>query len=112
MSVKQVALLVGGGFIAGAHLEALRRLGIEVAGIVAAAPEHTAQAARKFGLRPYPDSWSAMNDPAVTVVHDCAPNDVHLEVNLAALKAGKHIFSEKPLGVNPLETRQIGRAHV
>ena len=106
MSVKQVALLVGGGFIAGAHLEALRRLGIEVAGIVAAAPEHTAQAARKFGLRPYPDSWSAMNDPAVTVVHDCAPNDVHLEVNLAALKAGKHIFSEKPLGVNPLETRR------
>jgi predicted dehydrogenase len=103
---RQVALLVGGGFIAGAHLEALRRLGIEVAGVVAATPEHTAQAAQRFNLRPYPDLWSAMHDPAVTVVHDCAPNDVHLEVNLAALKAGKHVFSEKPLGTTPLETRR------
>ena len=103
---RQVALLVGGGFIAGAHLEALRRLGIEVAGVVAATPEHTAQAAQRFNLRPYPDSWSAMHDPNVTVVHDCAPNDVHLEVNLAALKAGKHVFSEKPLGTTPLETRR------
>ncbi len=101
-----VALLLGGGFTARAHLEALRRLGIPVAGVIASAPEHTEEIARRFGVRAYPDTWTALHDPAVTVVHDCAPSDVHVELNLAALKAGKHVFSEKPLGVTAGETRR------
>ena len=100
------ALLVGGGFTAGAHAEALRRLGIPAVGLIASTPERTEAAARRYGLRAYPDSWTAMHDAAVTVVHDCAPSDVHTEVNLEALKAGKHIFSEKPLGVTAAETRR------
>lgn len=104
--VGPVALLLGGGFTARAHLEALRRLGIPVAGVIASAPEHTEDVARRFGVRPYPDTWTALHDPRVTVVHDCAPSDVHVELNLAALKAGKHVFSEKPLGVTAGETRR------
>ena len=109
----QGALLVGGGFIAGAHAEALRRLGIPLLGVVASTPEHTEDAARRFGLRPYPDSWTALHDPAVTVVHDCAPSDVHMDINLEALKAGKHVFSEKPLGVSVDEcSRQVRAARL
>ncbi|WP_240730922.1 Gfo/Idh/MocA family protein [Deinococcus sp. S9] len=105
-STAPVALLLGAGFTAGAHLEALRRLGIEVAGVIASAPEHTEEIARRFGVHAYPDTWTAVHDPAVTVVHDCAPSDIHIELNLTALKAGKHVFSEKPLGVTAQETRR------
>lgn len=100
------ALILGAGFTAGAHLDALRRLGIPVAGVIASAPEHTREVAQRFGVRAYPDTWTALHDPAVTVVHDCAPSDVHVELNLAALKAGKHVFSEKPLGVTAQESRR------
>lgn len=100
------ALIIGAGFTAGAHLEALRRLGIPVAGVVASDPSRTGAVARRYGVRAYPDTWTALHDPDVTVVHDCAPSDVHVELNLAALKAGKHVFSEKPLGVTAQESRR------
>ncbi|PNY79231.1 gfo/Idh/MocA family oxidoreductase [Deinococcus koreensis] len=100
------ALILGAGFMAGAHLDALRRLGIPVAGVIASAPEHTRAVAQRYGVREYTDTWTALHDPAVTVVHDCAPSDVHMELNLAALKAGKHVFSEKPLGVTAQESRR------
>jgi predicted dehydrogenase len=36
-------------------------------------------------------------DPDVTAVLDLAPAPFHHEINVAALEAGKHVFSEKPL---------------
>ncbi|WP_309570594.1 Gfo/Idh/MocA family oxidoreductase [Deinococcus sp.] len=100
------ALILGAGFTAGAHLEALRRLGIPVAGVIASDPARTEAVAQRYGVHAYPDTWTALHDETVTVVHDCAPSDVHVELNLAALKAGKHVFSEKPLGVTAHESRR------
>ena len=36
-------------------------------------------------------------DPEIQVVHNCTPNNLHMEVNEKIIKAGKHVFSEKPL---------------
>ncbi|HZQ07980.1 MAG TPA: Gfo/Idh/MocA family oxidoreductase [Anaerolineae bacterium] len=74
--------------------------------------EARARAAQsKLGFQRYAlDLQDALNDPEVQVVNICTPNNLHLPVALAAAKAGKHIFCEKPVGRTPEETEQIAAA--
>ena len=101
--------VVGAGFAAAAHVEALRRVpGVQVAGVAASTPERSAQAAARLGVaRAFADFDELVASPDVDVVHDCAPNDLHRAVNEAALGAGKHLLSEKPLGVTSDETAHL-----
>lgn len=46
-------------------------------------------------------------DPRVTVVHNTTPNYLHFEVNREALRAGKHVVSEKPLALTSDEAQQL-----
>jgi predicted dehydrogenase len=48
--------------------------------------------------------------PNVDVVHITSPNKVHVEQSLAALKAGKHVICEKPLGMDTKETARLVKA--
>jgi predicted dehydrogenase len=81
---------------------------VEVVGVVASTPESTATAARSLGLPQTFDSVDALIDSEdVEVVHNCTPNHLHLEVNRAALSAGKHLLSEKPLGMSAAETEEL-----
>ena len=52
--------------------------------------------------------WS--RDPRVDVVDITAPNDVHREIALAALAAGKPVYCEKPLANSAAETREMAEA--
>ncbi|WP_216329262.1 Gfo/Idh/MocA family protein [Deinococcus aestuarii] len=104
------AAVIGIGFIGNAHIEALRRLGLPIAGVLGHEAGYTRREAARLGLRPYLSLDELLADPDVTVVHQCGPNDVHAAQNLAALKAGKHVFSEKPLGVSVEECERQVRA--
>ena len=104
------AAVVGTGFIGVVHVEALRRLGIEVAGIVGSTPERAAEKARTAGLpAPYPSFEAMLEDPAVEVVHLTTPNRLHYEQVKATLAAGKHVVCEKPLGMDSTETAELLR---
>src|SRR5256714_5980781 len=75
--------------------------------VVCADPvEARAQAARqRFGFERYTTDWrTVITDPAVEVVNVAAPDGMHLEINRAAARAGKHILCEKPVGKDPQET--------
>ena len=39
------------------------------------------------------------------MVHNCTPNHLHTQINRQILRAGKHVFSEKPLCMTPEEAR-------
>ena len=41
-----------------------------------------------------------MQDPEVDLVDIAAPNVIHAQIAIAAAKAGKHVFCEKPLALN------------
>lgn len=99
------AAVIGLGFIGRAHIEALRRLGIPVRGVLGHDPDRTRREAAQLGLRAYPSLEELLADPDVSVVHQCGPNDVHAVHNQRVIAAGKHVFSEKPLGVNVEECR-------
>jgi predicted dehydrogenase len=45
----------------------------------------------------------------VQVVFIATPCDLHVEMAIAALKAGKHVYCEKPLGVTPESIRELLR---
>ncbi len=74
-------------------------------------PAAVAEAARRYGFDSHSTDWRAViDDPGVQVVDNCGPNDLHFEANMAAVAAGKHVISEKPLGRNPAESRQMWQA--
>jgi predicted dehydrogenase len=104
------AAVVGTGFIGVVHVEALRRLGVEVTGIVGSTPERAAEKARAAALPPpYPSFDAMLDDPAVEVVHLTTPNHLHHEQVKATLAAGKHVVCEKPLAMDSTETAELLR---
>ena len=48
----------------------------------------------------YTDFRELLRDPAIDAVDICTPNDLHSEIAVAALEAGKHVFCEKPDAVD------------
>src|SRR2546422_4983674 len=81
--------------------------------VVCADPvEARAQTAQqRFGFESYTTDWrEVIANPEVEVVNVAAPNGMHLEINQAAARAGKHIFCEKPVGKDPQETIQSAAA--
>jgi predicted dehydrogenase len=106
-----VAAVVGTGFIGPVHVEALRRLGVRVKGVLGSAPDKSRSAADALGLETaYPDYEALLADPEVSVVHLASPNRLHRAQVLAGLEAGKHIVCEKPLGMTSGETAELVEA--
>jgi len=101
--------IIGMGFIGVSHIEAVRRIGF--ARLAAVADSNQALAAAKaseFDVpKCYPTVEELLADPEIDVVHNCTPNNLHLEVNEKIIKAGKHVFSEKPLGMTSKETERM-----
>src|SRR6266849_4210087 len=106
--MKAEAAIVGLGFVGKAHLEALRRLGIPVRGILGSSPDRTREAARELGIaHAYSSLDELVNDASLTAIHICSPNHVHHEQSKAALEAGKHVMCEKPLAMNTRESQSL-----
>lgn len=108
MAKKLNVGLIGAGFMGKAHSNALRQIGVffnelenlPVMKTICAAPKDEAQARElqaRFGWEKCVTDWKAVvNDPEIDVVDIAVPGWMHCEVALAAAKAGKHIFCEKP----------------
>jgi predicted dehydrogenase len=96
--------VVGTGFIGAVHVDALRRLGVEVTGVVGSSTERAA--AKR--LAPVYESYEALlADERVDVVHLTTPNHLHFQQVKSALQAGKHVVCEKPLALTAGESREL-----
>jgi predicted dehydrogenase len=104
--------LIGPGFIAAQHIEAVRRLGdVEVIAIAGSSPQSARRRAAEWCIeRAYGDYRELIADPDVDVVHNTTPNHLHLEVSLAALAARKHVISDKPLSDSAAHSRTLWQA--
>jgi predicted dehydrogenase len=102
------AAVVGVGFIGVAHVEALRRLGVDVVGVVGSDPGRAARKAASASLpRVYESLEALLADPAVDVVHIATPNHLHAPQVRAVLDAGKHVVCEKPLALTAADARDL-----
>jgi predicted dehydrogenase len=97
--------IVGTGFMGPAHTEALRRLGINVAGILGSSAEKSQRAAQELGIaKAYRDYDELLADETIQVVHITSPNRYHFEQASKALQSGKHVHCEKPLAMTSAES--------
>ncbi|MBC8351033.1 MAG: Gfo/Idh/MocA family oxidoreductase [Planctomycetes bacterium] len=48
-----------------------------------------------------------INDPDIDLIDNCLPPHMHAEVSIRALKAGKHVFVEKPMALTAAECNRM-----
>jgi predicted dehydrogenase len=95
------AAVIGTGFIGTVHVEQLRRIGVQVRGVLGSTPERGVERARALGVdRAYPSLEAILDDPSVEVVHVTSPNHLHVPQARQILEAGRHVVCEKPLGMS------------
>jgi predicted dehydrogenase len=102
------ASVVGTGFIGVVHVDALRRLGIQILGVVGSSPERVRA---KSGPIPLPEPYESFDemlaDDRVDVVHLTTPNHLHYAQARTALESGKHVVCEKPLAIDSEQSADL-----
>lgn len=70
--------------------------------------ERAKTVAAELGIQKTFGSYEALlADPGIDVIYIPLPNHLHVEWTLKALKAGKHVLCEKPLGLNYMDARRL-----
>lgn len=59
------------------------------------------------GYKVYESYEEVLADPAVEIVLIATPNDVHKEIAIRALQAGKHVICEKPVAMSKVELQEM-----
>src|SRR6476620_9229969 len=104
-SADSGAAVIVTGVIGTVHVEALRRIGVQVRGVLGSTPERGAARAAALGVgHAYPSLEAILDDPAIDVVHVTSPNNPHVPQARAILTAGKHVVCEKPLAMTAAES--------
>jgi predicted dehydrogenase len=102
------AAVIGTGFIGTVHVEALRRIGVDVRGVLGSTAERGAARADALGVRKaYASLEDLLADESVKVVHVTSPNDLHVSQSRAVLSAGKHVVCEKPLAMTSADSAEL-----
>jgi predicted dehydrogenase len=104
------AAVIGSGFIGTVHIEALRRIGVKVRGLLGSSPERGQAAADRLGVdQAYASLDDLLADEKVEVVHVTSPNHLHFPQSKAILAAGRHVLCEKPLAMTSQESAELVR---
>ncbi len=102
------ATVVGAGLMGRWHADAIRRAGVPLIAVVD--PDEVragALAKRHAPARVYSSLEDALSQCRPTVVHLCTPANLHRQQAEQALKAGAHVFIEKPLAQTLDDTQDI-----
>ncbi len=108
MSKPLQVAVIGTGFIGPVHIEAIRRAGAEVIGVLGSSHEKSLACAQRMRVpRAYVNLQELLADAGIQVVHVASPNRAHFEQVRECLAAGKHVLCEKPLAMNSRESAQL-----
>ena len=97
MKIDSVAV-IGTGFIGTVHVEAIRRTGKHVKGVLSSSAQSSQRGAAKLNVETaYSSIEEICGDDEITVVHVTSPNALHAPHVEKLIAAGKHVICEKPL---------------
>lgn len=106
--------LVGTGGIGRTHIDRINNR-LQGAKVVACADPASAfglSVAEQFGIKGYADPIEMINDPEIDAVICTTADGFHKDMCLAAIKAGKYIFCEKPLAAKADECLEVVNAEI
>jgi predicted dehydrogenase len=91
------------------HAAGFRAAGAEIVAVADPAPGAAEKAAQEWGIAKTFDSVDKMlaEAPELDAVSIIVPNKFHAPLALQCLKAGKHVFCEKPPGLNAAEVAEM-----
>ena len=112
MSSQEIAVgLVGAGYIAEWHAEALRRIPAVRLTAVCDPAESAANAlAQAHGAKAYASVEQMMAAQRCDAVHILTPPHLHAPLTIAALEAGAHVLVEKPFATTQAEAEAMQAA--
>ncbi|HEX8997300.1 MAG TPA: Gfo/Idh/MocA family oxidoreductase [Ktedonobacterales bacterium] len=100
--------VIGCGVISAAYLRFMAKFPrlrvVACADLIVARAEDRA---REFSVPRACGPDELLNDPSVELVLNLTIPQAHMEVSLAALEAGKHVYSEKPLALDRSDARRL-----
>ena len=103
--------ILGAGTIGTIHgLASLEAPEATVKAVWSRSPHKAQELARRVSATAYESLEDAIADPQVDAVLICTPTFLHQEHALAAIRAGKHVFCEKPLARDLASARAIAEA--
>ena len=104
----QIGLIGAGAFAKLMHVPNLKALGVRVPVVVSGSGAGARQAAEALGAaEASTDYEAALKNPDVSAVLITTRHNLHAAQAIAAAKAGKHVFVEKPLGLTGEECRAV-----
>ncbi len=107
MSNKKNGVIIGYGHMGGWHVNHyLKSDVVNLAGIYDIDPAKI-EKAQANGINTYPSFEAVLADPAVDFVLIATPNEFHKPLAIAALQAGKHVISEKPVTLSSIELQEM-----
>jgi myo-inositol 2-dehydrogenase/D-chiro-inositol 1-dehydrogenase len=94
--------IIGSGFVASIHAEALKRVpAAELVAVASPSEEHVRAFARRHAItHAYTDYRQLLAREDIDLITVACPNYLHRDVTVAAAGAGKHVVCEKPLAMN------------
>ncbi len=102
--------IIGCGSISRFHHEGYAQAGATVAHVCDLRREAAEAVGARYGATVSTDYRAVLDDQAVELVSICAIANVHKEIALAAIAAGKGVVCEKTLTDNPADSAEIARA--
>jgi len=100
--------IVGAGVISREYLGNLTGFpDVRVLGVADQDVPRAQEAARQYGVAVAGDVGAILDLPDVEIVVNLTTPAAHAEVALAALRAGKHVYGEKPLTLDPVAGREL-----
>lgn len=100
--------VIGYGGMAGYHRSSLceKLPGVQIKGVFDLL-ESAQEKAREQGMAVYPSAEALLADDEIQLVLVATPNNFHKDYAIQAMRAGKHVLSEKPVTMNAAELEEI-----
>ncbi|WP_417736882.1 bi-domain-containing oxidoreductase [Rosistilla oblonga] len=108
----RIGLIGAGGYVKGMHLPNLKKLGeqFELAGVASRSGASAAVVAKRFGARlATSDYRELLGSDEVDAVLVATRHSTHARIAAEALKAGKHVFVEKPMSTTVSDGEEIAK---
>lgn len=111
MEKLKIGIIGCGGIANGKHMPSIKQLdNVEMVAFCDIIPERAEKAAKEYGTpdaKVYTDYKELLKDESINNVRVLTQNNMHAQISIDAMRAGKHVMCEKPMAMNYAEAKEM-----